>query len=179
MANPTYYDGELTVTPALSKSDAAIFTTIVTLQTSSAAKPVLAAIKRQNTEMPYYGDLLEVSEDGTTLFPEEGDSNIGLEDWLALLLVHFFIPRGYELSGSIDWNSDEDFDHGTIYVKGDKVEAIGDVVYNSGPSWDSKVFLSPKATEMVRELLNSANGGEGLAVVSVDTLKALAVAVTT
>ncbi len=147
MGYTIYYDGELTVTPAMSESDAATFTTIVNLQTDDAAQLILDAIRRQKgAELPYYGELLSVSEDGTTLFPEEGESNVGVTDWLDLLLEHFFVPRGYALSGEIKWAArDDSEDRGVIYVEGGAVAAVEDVMQNHGPAWRPQILLSPKA----------------------------------
>ncbi len=178
MGYTIYYDGELTVTPALSKSDKAIFTTIVNLQTSKSAKPILNAIKRQKgADLPYYGGLLDVSEDGTTLFPEEGESSVGVADWLDLLVAHFFVPRGYALSGEIKWAArDDSEDRGVIYLEGDKIEAVEDVIQNHGPAWKPQISSSPKAKELIQQLLDTADGtgcSPDLTVVGADELKAL------
>jgi len=178
MGYTIYYDGELTVTPALSKSDAAIFTTIVNLETSDTAQPILDAIKRQKTEIPsLFSNQLEVSEDGRTLIPEEGESRVGVADWLDILLEHFFVPRRYALFGEIRWSAKDDSeDRGVIYVEGYKAEAVEDVIQNPGPSWKPAIFLSSKAKELVQQLVDTADD-EGcspdLTVVGAAELKAL------
>lgn len=178
MGYTIYYDGELTVKPALSKSDAAIFATIVNQQTSEAAQPILDAISLlEDVELPYYGGLLELSEDGATILPEDGESSLGVAAWLGILIPRFFSPRGYEMSGHIAWSAEDDStDRGVIYVDGGRIEVIEDFIENPGPSWAPSLYMADKVKEMIKNLVDSASD-EGcspdLTVVSAAELKAL------
>lgn len=42
-------------------------------------------------------------------------------EWLAYLLHHFLIPWGYDVSGSVDWQGEEEHDIGTITVMNNAV----------------------------------------------------------
>ncbi len=178
MGYPIYYHGELNVTPALTESDAEILTAIINGKTSDDAQPILDAISLQeDTEIPDYDGQLEVSEDGSTILPEDRETCGGVSTLLGLLLTHFFIPRGYALSGQIAWSANDDStDRGVIYIDGAKLEVVKDTIENSGPSWKPVVYMSEKVEELIQSLVESASN-EGcspdLAVVSAADLKAL------
>lgn len=178
MGYPIYYHGELNVTPALTESDAEILTAIINGKTSDAAQPILDAISLQeDTEIPAYDGQLEVSEDGSTIRPEDRETCGGVSTLLGLLLTHFFIPRGYALSGQIAWSANDDStDRGVIYIDGDNLEIVDDQIVNSGPSWKPEVYMSVKVAQLIQSLAESASS-EGcspeLTVVSAAELKAL------
>ncbi len=100
MPYPIYYDGELTVTPVLSESDAVIFTAITEHNNQAAVKTYLSAWVKslESSDVPYFGGLLEISENRSEILPEEGESAGGITAWLPILLEHFFAPRGYAMS---------------------------------------------------------------------------------
>ncbi len=179
MPYPIYYDGELTVTPALSECDAVIFTAITEHNNQAAVETYLSAWVKslENSDPPYFGGLLEISENRSEILPEEGESAGGITAWLPILLEHFFEPRGYAMSGQISWSArDDSEDRGVIYVSGSRAEVVSDVIQNFGPSWKAEVFLSPKAIELVQQLMDSSSD-EGctpdLVVVGAVELKAL------
>lgn len=175
----TSYQGEILVNPPLKKSDARIAITISNQETSEAAHPFLDAISRGKTkeDLPYYGGLLEFSDDGICILPEERESRPGVAAWLDLLIEHFFIPRGYTLNGEITWEDSEDAgDRGVIYVDNNRVEMVWDAILNAGPSWDRHSYMSEKVKELIQTLLESADE-EGCSpdrtVVSAGAVKAL------
>ena len=63
----------------------------------------------------------------------ESDLPGDFTEWLDALRTKFFAPRGYTLRGAIDYRGEDWDDHGTVYVDGDRMEAVADV--NPGPSW--------------------------------------------
>jgi hypothetical protein len=128
MSYDVFYNGEISVTPPMTEDDAAIFAAIVkserTEQTSFFFDAIAAS---EEPDLPYYGGLLELSEDDSKIIPEEGESNPGVGMWLRLLAKYFFASRGYSLDGSISWMADDDADdRGCIYAKGQQVEIVDD-----------------------------------------------------
>jgi hypothetical protein len=139
--------------------------------------PFLDAFENRGAVLPPYAGLLEVSDDRTTILPEPEESRGGVDEWLTLLLEHFFVPRGYVLSGIISWlASDDAADRGEINVEGDKLEVVRDRIENPGPSWGRAVYMSEKVKALIQSLVESASS-EGcspdLTVVSAADLKAL------
>ncbi len=69
-----------------------------------------------------------------------------------------------------------------IYVDGSRAEIVSDVIQNFGPSWQAEIFLSPKAIELVQQLIDTSSE-EGctpdLTVVGAVELKALQEAIQT
>lgn len=59
-------------------------------------------------------------------------------EWLQIAIKEVFAPRGYTLNGKIYWYGSDPGDQGTIFVQGNVVEAVCDIIYNPGPSWDRK-----------------------------------------
>ncbi|RZU28934.1 hypothetical protein [Edaphobacter modestus] len=95
MADDVFYRGELNVTPPLTKRDAKVLGAVMNLQRTAQTKAVFKAIEGSpDPDLPYYGGLLEVSEDRSRLIPEEGESRHGLRLWLSHLLKHFFRTTG-------------------------------------------------------------------------------------
>jgi hypothetical protein len=176
MSYPIYYRGELTVTPALSEADKAIFTALVNRSDVEIAKPVLDLLPN-GTNVPYYAGLLVVNEAGDSITPEEEDSREGLPLWLELLIPYFFEPRGYAVFGEFTWGAENDeADRGKIYVADGNVEAVDDVILNPGPSWKPAIFPSPKAADLVQQVVDSADSAGcsgGLTVVSSACVTAL------
>ena len=179
MSYPIYYEGSVSVTPAMRKSDVRIFTTIVNAESSEGAQPVVDEIIRSSRSgrLPYFSGLLEASNDGTTITPELEESREGVSDWLALLITHFFVPRNYVLSGEIAWTaSDDPADRGVIYIKDNKMEIVEDSIINYGPTWDGRVSMSDRVKALLQDLLAScdcAAGAPDSCVVSATALQAL------
>lgn len=57
-------------------------------------------------------------------------------EWVSYLVKHFLGPWGYTLSGEVTWQGEEDEDRGTIFVKGNQVEAVLDSPERGRPSWE-------------------------------------------
>ena len=65
-----------------------------------------------------------------------------------LLIVRFFQPNGYTLSGEVSWEGDQSGDTGIIHLDDNRVESVGDSITNAGPSWRPH-FPEPKVLELV------------------------------
>ncbi len=52
-----------------------------------------------------------------------------------LLIVRFFQPNGYTLSGEVSWEGDQSGDTGVIHLDDNRVESVSDSITNAGPSW--------------------------------------------
>ena len=145
MGYGVYYDGEVTITPALTEGDAAVLRAAMKRVETEETRELFAAIAASaEPDLPYHADLLEISEDRDRLFPEEDESRYGVRLWLRLLTEHYLAPRGYVLNGEITWEGEDRDDGGTIFVKDNQVEAVDDLIFNAGPSW------APNHFEMTR-----------------------------
>src|ERR1700722_11287582 len=93
-----YYTGEVSVTPPLSDEHAATLIALSRLERTDATNPIFAAIAAsEEPDLPGYGGLLEVADEGDLIVPEEGESRHGVRLWLRLLIEHFLRPLGYVL----------------------------------------------------------------------------------
>src|ERR1700726_1821953 len=109
MSYEVFYNGEISLTPPLTEADAALFAAIVMSERTERTNFFFNAITASSEpDLPYYGGLLELSDDSSKIIPEEGESNPGAGMWLRLLAKYFFASRGYSLDGRITWPSDED-----------------------------------------------------------------------
>ena len=73
------------------------------------------------------------------------------------LIEHFFKPHGYTLNGDLNWSGDDSDDRGVLYIEGDNVEAVGDVIENPGPSWNrEKATLGARQRAVIRQVLRFA-----------------------
>jgi hypothetical protein len=79
----------------------------------------------------------------------EGESRGEQDEWLRLLIVRFFQPNGYTLSGEVSWEGDQSGDTGVIHVDDNRVESVNDSITNAGPSWRPQL-PEPKVVELVR-----------------------------
>ena len=70
-------------------------------------------------------------------------------EWLRLLIVRFFQPNGYTLSGEVSWEGDQSGDTGVIHLDDNRVESVNDSITNAGPSWRPQL-PEPKVVELVR-----------------------------
>jgi hypothetical protein len=75
------------------------------------------------------------SGDGTALGWDGGEKFYEYVAWLDYLITHFLKPWGYTLSGQVSWSGEESGDQGIIYVKDNKIQAVGSHISNPGPSW--------------------------------------------
>lgn len=72
------------------------------------------------------------------------------DEWLRLLIVRFFQPNGYTLSGEVSWEGDQSGDIGVIHLDDNRVESVSDTITNAGPSWRPQLLPEPKGLELVR-----------------------------
>ena len=79
----------------------------------------------------------------------EGESRGEQDEWLRLLIVRFFQPNGYTLSGEVSWEGDQSGDTGVIHLDDNRVESVSDSITNAGPSWRPQL-PEPKVLELVR-----------------------------
>jgi hypothetical protein len=79
---------------------------------------------------------------------------------LKYLIQEFFKPGGYTLEGDLNWSGDACEDRGVLYIEGDKVEAVEDVIDNPGPSWKreraKQAELSAAQRAVIRQVLRFA-----------------------
>ena len=58
----------------------------------------------------------------------EGESRGEQDEWLRLLIVRFFQPNGYTLSGEVSWEGDQSGDTGAIHLDDNRVESVNDSI---------------------------------------------------
>ena len=64
MGRDVYYNGEVSVTPALTESDAAILLAVTNLEQTEKTRDFFAAVTASpEPNLPFHGGLLEISED--------------------------------------------------------------------------------------------------------------------
>lgn len=159
MGYPVYYSGEVDVQPPLTETHALVVEDVVDMRETDDSRPIFAAIQASSEpDLPGYGGQLVVSEDHSTLCPEEGESRHGLRLWLVLLLEHFFIPQGYVLNGEIGWDSPDDAeDRGTIYLQNNRLETTDILFFDPGPSWNPNHYADDVLKAALQSLLESAD----------------------
>jgi hypothetical protein len=102
MGQDVYYNGEIAITPALTESDAAVLRAATNLQQTEEARPFFAAVAAgPEPDLPYHGDLIEISEDREFILPEQDESRHGFRLWLKLAIEHYLAPRGYVWDGEV------------------------------------------------------------------------------
>src|SRR6202021_2105502 len=92
-----------------------------------------------------------------SFFPNQDESRHGFRLWLKLVVEHYLAPRGYVLEGEVTWEGEDRDDSGTIFVKGNQVEAVDDLIFNAGPSWAPNHFADDHLKQAIRDLLASAD----------------------
>lgn len=159
MGYPVYYNGLINITPTLSATHAHFVEDIVNFRETEETRPIFSAIKSsEEPDLPAYGGQFYVSEDGTTLYPEDEESRHGLRLWLVLLLRHFFVPNGYTLNGEISFETSEDVeDRGTIHIRDNELETTEVVLFDPGPSWSPNHYADQVLKEAIQALLDSAD----------------------
>ncbi len=180
MGYSVYYRGEISVTPPLTKQHAATLRAFSRLELTADTNSIFAAIADSpEPDLPGYGGLIDVSEDGSLIVPEEDESRHGVRLWLRLMIEHFLGPLGYVLEGEIEWTADELDDRGNIFVRGNLVEAVDDLIVNAGPSWNPNHFVDDDLKATLRSLMDSADNvgcSSDLTVVSAKEVEALRIA---
>jgi hypothetical protein len=158
MGYDVYYNGEVAVTPALTEGDAAVVRAATNLEDTEETRALFAAIAASpEPDLPHHGGLLEISEDRECILPEQDESRHGFRMWLTLLIEHYLAPRGYVLEGEVTWEGEDRDDSGTIFVKGNQVEGVDDLIFNAGPSWAPNHFADDHLKQAIRDLLASAD----------------------
>ena len=165
-----YYRGEIGITPPLSEEHAATALAFSKKEQNELTEPIFARIAAsEEPDLPAYSDLFDLSEDRSTILPNEGESDHGLRLWLLLLAQHFLGPLGYVLNGEVSWDADDVEDRGCIFVKDNVVEAVDDLIVNAGPSWSSDHYADDRLKQIIHGLVDSADDtgcSEDLTVVS-------------
>ncbi len=158
MGYDVYYNGEISVTPTLTESDAGVLRAAINREDTEETRVLFAAIAASlEPDLPHYAGLLVISEDREYILPEQDESRHGFRLWLRLLIEHYLAPRGYVLHGEVTWEGEERDDCGTVFVKDNQVEAVDDLIFNAGPSWAPNHFADVHLNQAIRELLDSAD----------------------
>lgn len=136
MTCPVFYRGHLDVRPALTPDHAKLIDALMQLKEDELTRPIFAAIRASDVPvLPYYGDQIYVTEDGSRIEASDDEQGVGLGRWLVLLLEHVFQPLGYTVNGEIEWDGADDLqDRGSFYVKDNVLEVIDAVIFTPGPS---------------------------------------------
>src|SRR5579859_5942184 len=96
MGYDVYYNGEVTVTPALTEGDAAVVRAATKHEDTEETRALFAAIAASpEPDLPHHGGLLEISEDRELILPEQDESRHGFRMWLRLLIAHYLALREY------------------------------------------------------------------------------------
>ena len=158
MGYDVYYNGEVTVTPALTEGDAAVVRAATKHEDTEETRALFAAIAASpEPDLPHHGGLLEISEDRELILPEQDESRHGFRMWLRLLIEHYLAPRGYVLEGAVTWEGEDRDDCGTIFVKDNQVEAVDNLIFNAGPSWAPNHFVDDHLKQAIHDLFQSAD----------------------
>lgn len=64
------------------------------------------------------------NEDGTALEWDGGEKFYCYVEWLQYLIDNVLAPKGYKLTGTVEWHGDEHGDMGQIVVKNNKVKIL-------------------------------------------------------
>ncbi|MBB6144290.1 hypothetical protein HNQ77_002242 [Silvibacterium bohemicum] len=158
MPYSVYYRGEIQITPPLSEEHAAAVLAFSKKERNEFTEPIFARVAAsEEPDLPGYSNLFVLSEDRSTILPDEDESDHGLRLWLVLLVQHYLEPLGYVLNGEVSWDSSDVDDRGCIFVKDNAVEAADDVVLNPGPSWSSDHYADERLKEILQDLVDSAD----------------------
>jgi hypothetical protein len=158
MGYGVYYNGEVTVTPALTEGDAAVVRAATNLEDAEETRVLFAVIAASpEPDLPHHAGLLEISEDRKCILPEQDESRHGFRLWLKLIVEHYLASRGYVLNGEVTWGGEDRDDSGTIFVRDNQVEAVEDLIFNAGPNWAPNHFADDHLKRAIRNLLDSAD----------------------
>ena len=141
MGYSVYYNGEIGISPELSKEHEALLDEALTKDNFAGL-----GIATQHWQGPHYGCDWRLSNGHLSI---EGESRGEQDEWLRLLIVNFFQPNGYTLSGEVGWEGDQSGDTGVIHLDNNRVESVSDTITNTGPSWRPQA-PEPKVLELVR-----------------------------
>ena len=141
MGYSVYYNGEIDISPELSDEHATLLDEALTK-----SNPALLGITAEDGQGLYHGCDWQLSGGRLSV---EGESRGEQDEWLRLLIVRFFQPNGYTLSGEVSWEGDQSGDTGVIHLDDNRVESVNDSITNAGPSWRPQL-PEPKVVELVR-----------------------------
>ena len=141
MGYSVYYNGEIDISPELSDEHATLLDEALTKSNLA-----LLGITAEDGQGLYHGCDWQLSGGRLTV---EGESRGEQDEWLRLLIVRFFEPNGYTLSGEVSWEGDQSGDTGVIHLDDNRVESVSDGITNAGPSWRPQL-PEPKVLELVR-----------------------------
>ena len=141
MGYSVYYNGEIDISPELSDEHATLLDEALTK-----SNPALLGITAEEGQGLYHGCDWQLSGGRLSV---EGESRGEQDEWLRLLIVRFFQPKGHTLSGEVSWEGDQSGDTGVIHVNDNRVESVNDSITNVGPSWRPQL-PEPKVVELVR-----------------------------
>lgn len=135
MGYHTHYCGELTVDPPMTPEHLELFKRVAhgTTDVFAPLTPELEAISG------YFGSVLaDAAAASDDTIDINGEGYMDFQDHLKQIISVFFEPLGYKVSGEFDWDGDDSSDKGTVYIKENQIEWVGDNVENPGPSWDRR-----------------------------------------
>lgn len=141
MGYSVYYNGEIGISPELSNEHEALLDEALTKD-----NPAGLGIAAEDRQGLYFGCDWRLSDGQLSI---EGESRGEQDEWLRLLIVKFFQPNGYTLSGEVSWEGDQSGDTGVIHLDGNRIESVSDTITNAGPSWRPQL-PEPKVLELVR-----------------------------
>src|ERR1700689_5498955 len=141
MGYSAYYNGEMDISPELSDEHATLLDEALTKSI-----PALLGITAEDGQGLYHGCDWQLSGGRLSV---EGESRGEQDEWLRLLILKFFQPNLYTLSGEVSWEGDQSGDTGVIHLDDNRVESVSDSITNAGPSWRPQL-PEPKVLELVR-----------------------------
>src|ERR1700676_2950330 len=118
MGYSVYYNGEIDISPELSDEHATLLDEALTK-----SNPGLLGITAEDGQGLYHGCDWQLS--GGRLIVE-GEAPGEPYQCLRLLIVRFFQPKGYTLSGEVSWEGEQRGDTGIIPLDGHRVESVSD-----------------------------------------------------
>lgn len=95
MGYSVYYNGEIDISPELSDEHATLLDEALTK-----SNPAMLGITADDGQGLYHGCDWQLSGGRLSV---EGESRGEQDEWLRLLIVRFFQPNGYTLSGEVSW----------------------------------------------------------------------------
>lgn len=127
MGYSVYYEGEIEISPELTKEHK-------TMLEEGLAKRSLALFEltAKQGQTPFHACDWQLSEGRLSI---EGESRDEQDQWLRILILKFFQPNGYVLSGEVKWEGEQAGDSGVIHVDDNRVESLSDTITNAGPRW--------------------------------------------
>lgn len=158
MPYSVYYRGEITISPPLTEEHATAVLAFARKECNRLTKLIFARIAASpEPDLPAYWDLFDISEDRTTILPDEDESSHGLRLCLMLLVEHYLAPLGYLLNGEVSWDADDVNDRGCIFIKDNLIEDVDDVIVNPGPSWSPDHYVDTDLKKVIQDLVDSSD----------------------